>query len=120
MEAQQQHIAVATDVEPQPLPPFAPLTEWGIFGAVGYLLVQQALGWFREKETSESSLISSLIANQQRVLERLMEIQERQHSDLVELKNSITGFGERVERSVELQNQAIAQIQQRLGLLRKG
>lgn len=87
------------------------LTEWGLIGALIYLVAREGLSWFREKETSETALVNNLIANQQRILERLLEVQQYQHQDFKDLKQAILGFGEKLEKAVELQNRAITQFQ---------
>jgi hypothetical protein len=72
-------------ISQNPAPPPTPnFSEWGLGGAVAFLIVRELAQWFRRKEADESSLIKSLVESQQSQIQALVQSQQSQIQALTE------------------------------------
>lgn len=62
----------------------------GLVGLIGFLAVKEALGYFRSKESAESKLVETLVADlrrtQEQLLGKLFDLHSQQHKDLQALE----------------------------------
>ena len=77
------------------------LDELGLLGVITFLIVKEAVSWFRAKEAAEDKLVASLVADlrstQKDLLEKLFELHSRQHEDLAAVRSELEGIREQLE-----------------------
>lgn len=63
---------------PNPPQPPAGLTEWGVLGAIVFLVVKEGIAFLKVKDSSESDLTNRLIANIEQTNKELREYLEKE------------------------------------------
>lgn len=95
-------------------PPSMSFAEVGLAGAVLLVVVQNGMHWFRRKEEGETALMRSLVErlqnNESHLLERLIQIHERNYQALMDLKEAILKSNEDIHRSYEKTQQQFAHL----------
>ena len=99
-----QAVILQAQVATPSIPEAGAIEQFGLLGIVGFLVVKEALGWFRSKEDAESKLVATLVqdlrASHQGLLDKLFTLHTQQHQDLSELKESLDGIKDRLDRLI--------------------
>ncbi len=121
------------EIPVNPLPPvnpsqLAPAAEWGLWGAIAFLVVREGFKWFNSKEANESRLLHSLIENlqssQSRLLEQLVEVQANTNTAINGLKTAVEQLGQQIRAETsqiaQANQAAIREVNARIDRLDKG
>jgi Tfp pilus assembly protein PilO len=85
-----------------PAPEIGVVEQFGLMGVIGFLVVREALAWFRSKEAKEDDLIASLVedlrATQRELLDKLFDLHTRQHEDLSAVRDELEAIREHLDR----------------------
>lgn len=94
---------IAQAPPPSVAPPPNAWTEWGVLGAILFFIVKEAAAFLKQKDTSESNLTNSLIAdirNTNQELRRYLEAESKANDKTLQ---ALSGIEQRLSRhSAEL------------------
>lgn len=90
--------------QPIPAPDVGAFGEFGLLGLTFFLLLKEGGGWFQRKDAAEDKLIATLVADmratQKELLDRLFDLQLRQHEDLAAVRSELESISRKMDAIV--------------------
>ena len=85
----------------QPTPDMTTIGEFGLLGVTLFLNQNEGFGWFQRKEAAEDKLVATLVADlratQKDLLEKLFELQLRQHEHLAAVRSELENISDKLD-----------------------